>query len=113
MIPAAVRASVERGDPLSIYRAFQIVDPMAYGITDAMREAVADGRAAAVRADERRVMCDEKDATIKRLSRRVQAYREAAWEHLIHTGDDGCTASGYSQDDIPDELLIDAIVDAS
>ena len=40
-------------------------------------------------------------------------YRQAVWEHLIYPGDDGCTASGYSQSDIPDELLLAAIVDES
>ncbi len=58
-------------------------------------------------------MCDEKDATIKNLTRRVRGFREAIWEHLIYPNDDGHTASGYSADDIPDELLIDAIVDTS
>jgi hypothetical protein len=58
-------------------------------------------------------MCDEKDETIKRLSHRVTLFREAVWEHLIYTGDEGYTASGYGPQDIPDELLRDAIVDAS
>lgn len=70
-------------------------------------------RDASIRADERRVMCAEKDETIKRLTHRVQGFREAIWEHLIYPADDGCTASGYSQDDIPDELLVDAVVDSS
>ena len=43
----------------------------------------------------------------------VAEYRQAVWEHLIYPGDDGCTASGYSQADIPDELLLAAIVDES
>lgn len=68
---------------------------------------------AAIRADERRIMCEEKDETIKRLTRRVHAFRQAVWEHLIRPGDDGCTASGYGPDDIPDELLYGAIVDSS
>jgi hypothetical protein len=76
-------------------------------------EMLAFANDAAIRADERRVMCDEKDATIKRLTARVESFREAVWEYLIYPGDDGYTASGYSQDDIPDEQLRDAIVDAS
>lgn len=68
---------------------------------------------ASVRADERRVMCDEKDETIKRLTRRLHFLRGVIWDNLIHVGGDGCTASGYSADDIPDELLYDAVVDAS
>jgi hypothetical protein len=44
--------------------------------------------------------------------KRVLAFREVIWEHLIYLGDGGHTASGYGQGDIPDELLIDAVVDA-
>lgn len=81
--------------------------------TDEIKQAVAVAEDAAIRADERRIMCDEKDATIERLTRRLQVFREAVWENLITVGDDGHTASGYGPEDIPDELLYDAIVDAS
>lgn len=66
-----------------------------------------------IRLGERTKMCDEKDETIKRLTRRVQAFREVIWDHLIHTDDDGCTPSGYSFDHVPDENLYDAVVDVS